>query len=156
MTFLVGVAIAVGLVGVLVPVLPGSLLVLAAIAVWAFSEGSTVAWVVLGVAVTAIGLSQVVKYILPTRRLREAGIPSSSLIVGGVLGIVGFFVIPVVGLFLGFPLGVYAAERERLGRHALAWASTRRAMAAVGLSIVIELAGALVAAGAWVAAVAVG
>ena len=156
MTFLVGVAIAVGLVGVLVPVLPGSLLVLAAVAVWAVDERTTQAWVVLGVAVIAIGLSQVVKYVLPTRRLREAGIPHRSLVVGGLLGIVGFFVVPVVGLVLGFPLGVYAAEAERLRRHDEAWASTRHALKAVGLSIVIELAGALVAAGAWLAAVTVG
>ena len=28
----------------------------------------------------------------------------------------GFFVIPVVGLFLGFVLGVYLAELQRVGR----------------------------------------
>jgi uncharacterized protein YqgC (DUF456 family) len=156
MTFLVGVAIAVGLVGVLVPVLPGALLVLGAIAVWAFAETSAAGWAVLTVAVVVIGLSQVVKYVVPGRRLRQAGIPNASLVVGGLVGIVGFFVVPVVGLFLGFPLGVYAAERQRLGSHALAWPSTRHALGAVGLSILIELAGALLAAGAWVTAVALG
>jgi uncharacterized protein YqgC (DUF456 family) len=156
MTFLVGVAIAVGLVGVLVPVLPGALLVLGAIAVWAFAETSAAGWAVLTVAVVVIGLSQVVKYVVPGRRLRQAGIPNASLVVGGLVGIVGFFVVPVVGLFLGFPLGVYAAERQRLGSHALAWPSTRHALGAVGMSILIELAGALLAAGAWVTAVALG
>jgi NADH-quinone oxidoreductase subunit E len=34
-----------------------------------------------------------------------------------VLGIVGFFVVPVVGLLLGFVLGVYLAELARLGRN---------------------------------------
>jgi len=156
MTFLVGVAIAVGLVGVLVPVLPGAFLVLGAIAVWAFAETSATAWSVLAVAVVTIGVSQVVKYVVPGRRLRQAGIPNTSLVVGGLVGIVGFFVVPVVGLFLGFPLGVYAAELQRLGSHQLAWPSTRHALAAVGLSIVIELAGALLAAGAWLTAVVVG
>jgi len=37
---LVALAILVGLVGVIVPILPGLLLVLAAILVWAVSEGS--------------------------------------------------------------------------------------------------------------------
>ena len=38
--------------------------------------------------------------------------------IGGACGVVGFFVVPVVGLFLGFVLGVYVAERRRLGRRA--------------------------------------
>lgn len=155
-TFVVGIAVMVGLVGVVVPVLPGTLLVLAAIAVWAVVEGGVLAWAVLTVAVAAIGTAQVVKYVVPTRRLRVAGIPTSSLVAGGVLGIVGFFVVPVVGLFVGFPLGVYAAERLRLPRHDEAMASTRRALGAVGLSIVIELAGGLLAAGVWLTAVLVG
>jgi uncharacterized protein YqgC (DUF456 family) len=156
MTFLVGVAIAVGLVGVLVPVLPGAFLVLGAIAVWAFTETSATGWSVLAVAIVAIGVSQVVKYVVPGRRLRQAGIPNTSMVVGGLVGIVGFFVVPVVGLFLGFPLGVYVAELQRLGRHQLAWPSMRHALGAVGLSILIELAGTLLAAGAWLTAVVVG
>ena len=46
---LVALAIAVGLVGILVPILPGSILVLAAILVWAWDVGGTTAWVVFGV-----------------------------------------------------------------------------------------------------------
>ena len=34
---------------------------------------------------------------------------------GGVLGVVGFFVIPVIGLPLGFVLGVYLSELSRVG-----------------------------------------
>ena len=40
-----------------------------------------------------------------------------------LLGVVGFFVVPVVGLFLGFVLGVYLAELRRVGA-AAAWPST--------------------------------
>jgi hypothetical protein len=68
------------------------------------------------------------------------------------LGIVGFFVIPVVGLVIGFVLGVYLAEHRRVGP-AAAWPSTREALRAVGVSILIELAAGVVAALAWVAGV---
>jgi hypothetical protein len=156
MTVLVGVAIVVGLVGIVLPILPGSFLVLGAIVVWAIAENTTTGWIVLAVSLVAIVVSQVVKYVVPARRLSDAGVPTRSLLVGGLAGIVGFFVIPVVGLFIGFPLGVYAAERMRLPTHAAAWTSTRLALHAVGLSIVIELAGALVAAGAWTAGVIAG
>ena len=77
--------------------------------------------------------------------------PARTLLAGGVLGIVGFFVIPVVGLLLGFVLGVYLAEYARLGRDG-AWPSTRAALAAVGWSILIELAAGLVATAVWVGA----
>ena len=46
---LVALAIAVGLVGIVVPLLPGTLLVFAAIAVWAVVENNVTAWVTLGV-----------------------------------------------------------------------------------------------------------
>src|SRR3954451_25013611 len=143
MTVLVGVAIVVGLVGILLPLLPGAFLVLGAILVWAIAENTTTAWIVLGVSAVAIIGSQVVKYVVPARRLSDAGVPTRSLLIGGLVGIVGFFVIPVVRLFIGVPLGVYAAERVRLTSHDAAWTSTRLALRAVGLSIVIELAGAL-------------
>jgi hypothetical protein len=150
---LVGLAIATGLVGIVVPVLPGALLVWAAIAVWALAVGSATAWAVLAVATLLIAGAQVVKLLVPGRRMREAGVPRQSILAGAVLAVVGFFVIPLVGLFVGFPLGVYLEERRRLGAHPLAWRSTREALRAIGLSIVIELAAATLAAGAWLAAV---
>lgn len=150
---LVAVAIAVGIVGVVLPVLPGALLVWAAIVVWALAVGSATAWAVLAVATLSIGLAQVVKILVPGRRLRDAGVPRASILAGVVLAVVGFFLIPLVGLFLGFPLGVYLQERRRLGQHEPAWRSTNQALRAIGLSIAIELAATLVATGAWVAAV---
>jgi uncharacterized protein YqgC (DUF456 family) len=150
---LVGVAILVGLVGVVVPALPGLLVVWAAVLVWALVEGTTEAWVVLVVATVLVPVSQVVKYLVPGRRMRAAGVPATSLAAGGLLGAVGFFAIPVVGAFLGFVLGVYGAERVRLGGHPLAWSSTRHALKATGLSILIEFGAGLLIAVAWLATV---
>lgn len=150
---LVGLVIAVGLVGIAVPVLPGLLLIWGAVLVWALVERSTVAWVVLGLGTAVAACSQVVKYLVPGQRMRRAGVPQRTILLGGLAGVVGFFVVPVVGLVLGFVAGVYAAERARLGSHDPAWASTVHALKAVGLSILIELFAGLVLAGAWLAAV---
>jgi uncharacterized protein YqgC (DUF456 family) len=149
----VGLTIAVGIVGVVVPMLPGALLVWLAIAVWAVAVGSATAWAVLAAATVVIAGAQAVKLLEPARRLRTAGVPRRSIVAGMVLGAVGFFVIPVVGFFVGFPLGIYLAERRRLGRHAPARRSTRHALRAIGLSILIELSAAVLAAGVWLAAV---
>ena len=151
---LVAVVIAVGLVGILVPVLPGSILVAGAILVWAWTTGGATAWTVFAVAAACIVAGTVVKYVVPGRRLQVAGIPASTQWFGVLLGVVGFFVIPVVGLFIGFVLGIYLAELRRVGS-AQAWPSTVHSLRAVGLSIVIELGAAVFATLAWVAGVVV-
>lgn len=144
--------ILVGLVGVIVPVLPGVLLLLAAVVVWSIDVGTRTGWVVLGVVVTVLAVGAVAKYAVPGRRLKDAGIPSSTQWTGVAFGVVGFFVVPVVGLFLGFVLGMYVAERRRVGASA-AGPSTRAALAAVGFSILIELASGVLAALTWVVGV---
>ena len=59
----------------------------------------------------------------------------------------------MVGAFVGFILGVYLAERRRLDPGA--GASTMSALRAVGVSVLIELTAAILAASAWVAGVVV-
>jgi uncharacterized protein len=149
---LVALAIAVGLVGILVPMLPGSLLVAAAIVVWAIDVASVTAWVVAAAGVALLAAGTVVKYLVPGRRLQRAGVPTSTLLAGGALGVVGFFVVPVVGLPLGFLLGVYLAQWHRVGQ-AAAWPATVHAVKAVGLGIVIELGFGILAAATWVVGV---
>ncbi len=146
---LIGVAIVVGLVGIVVFVVPGLLIVWAAVLVWALFEQTLLAWGVLAVATVVALAGTVVKYLLPGQRMRDAGVPGRSIVLGAVLGFVGFFLIPVVGLFIGFILGIFLAERIRLGGHGGAWPSTVHALKAVGLSILIELLAGLLIAASW-------
>ena len=150
---LVAVAIAIGLVGILVPLLPGTLLVWAAIAVWAYLEHTTTAWVVLGVATAVLGAGILVKYLWPARRMKAADVSGRTLAAGAVLGVIGFFVIPVAGLLVGFVLGVYLAELVQRRDQRRAWASTVHAVKGVALSVGVELTAALLAAVAWVVGV---
>jgi uncharacterized protein YqgC (DUF456 family) len=149
---LVALAIAVGLVGILVPVLPGSVLILGGVLVWAWNIGGATAWAVFAVAAVILVAGGVVKFLVPNRRLKDAGVPASTQWIGAGVGIVGFFVVPVIGLFIGFVLGVYLAEYQRLGG-AAAWPSTKHALRAVGLSILIELAAGVAATLVWIAGV---
>ncbi len=154
-TFLVALVIAVGLVGIVVPLLPGMLLVYGAILVWAVVEHTVAAWVTLGIVTVVVGATTAVKYLWPVRRMRRAEVPTSALLAGAVLGIVGFFVIPVFGLVIGFILGVYLAELLRQQDLRRAWASTVHAVKGAALSMGVELVGALSAAVTWLVAVLV-
>lgn len=150
---LVGIVVVLGLVGVVVQVLPGAVMIGIAVAVWGLVTQGSVGWTVAILALLLTAAGQVVKYLLAGRYLKRGGVPNLSMVWGGVLGIVGFFVIPVVGVFLGFPLGVYLAERVRLKEHGGAWQSTVVSLKATGLTIVIELLASLLVAVAWVAGV---
>jgi uncharacterized protein YqgC (DUF456 family) len=147
---LVAVAIAVGLIGIVVPLVPGILLVLGAIAVWAIVENNVTAWVTLGVVTALLGSTTLIKYLWPARRMRAAEVGTWSLVAGGLLGIIGFFVIPVLGLVIGFVLGIYLAELSRRRDQRVAWTSTKHALKGVALSVGVELAGALLATVVWV------
>jgi hypothetical protein len=101
---LVALVIFVGLIGIVVPLLPGTLLVFGAIAVWAAVEHTVTSWVTLGVVAALLAVSTLIKYTWPVRRMRAAEVSTWSLVAGAVLGIIGFFVIPVLGLVIGFVL----------------------------------------------------
>ncbi|GAA4715926.1 DUF456 domain-containing protein [Phytohabitans rumicis] len=155
-TLLCGLAIAAGIVGVIVPVLPGLLLCWLGVLVWAiFADGGWPKWVVFAVVTGFAVAGTVVKYLWPGRNLKRSGVPNTTLLCGGALALVGFFVVPLVGLVLGFVLGVWLAERVRLNDTRLAWPSTKHALKAAGLSMLIELAAALAIAAVWGAGLAV-
>ena len=147
---LCALAIAVGLVGIIVPLLPGILLVYGAVVVWAVVEHNVTSWVTLGVVTALIAATTLIKYMWPMKRMRAADVGTRTLVVGAVLGIIGFFVIPVVGLVIGFVLGVYLTELANRRDQRLAWTSTKHALKGVALSVGVELAGALLATVAWV------
>ena len=146
---LVALAIAIGLAGIVIPLLPGTLLVFAAIAVWAIIENNVAGWVTLGVVTALLAVATLIKYTWPVKRMRAADVRTVSLVAGGVLGVIGFFVIPVVGLLIGFVLGVFLAELIDRKDQRVAWKSTKHAVKGVALSVGVELAGALLATVAW-------
>lgn len=146
---LVGLAILVGLIGIVVQILPGNVLVLGAILVWAIVTGGTAAWIVFAVAAVLVVAAEVSQYVLAGRHMRRADVPWSTLVWGGIAGVVGFFVIPVIGLFIGFVLAVFLAELVRRRDRRAAWRATVAAMQATGITILVQLLGGLLAAATW-------
>jgi uncharacterized protein YqgC (DUF456 family) len=149
-TVLCGLAIVAGIAGVVVPGLPSLPLCWAGVLIWAIFGGAGWGrWLVLAMVTVIAAGGTVIKYAWPGRQLKRTGVPNTSLLAGGALGLVGFFVIPVVGLVIGFVLGVWLAERLRLGDSRQAWPSTKHALKAAGLSMLVELAAALTITATW-------
>ena len=149
--YIAGAQIVLGLAGIIIPVSPGTLLIGLALVGWAAITGGSTAWTAAAIVVILLGLGFVVKFAVPHRRLRDAGVPPSTIVVGAILGVIGFFAIPVVGLFIGFIGGVWLAEARRLGAPR-AWPSTKAALMATGLSLLIELTSGLLATAVFIGA----
>ena len=136
---LAGIAVLIGLVGTVVMILPGIVLQVVAVAIWAFEESTVIGWVVFGLVIALAVAASVLKYVFPSRRLREVGIPRSVLLLAVIAGTIGFFFL-VIGAPLGFLLVIYLFERTRVGKER-AWTSTKEAVRALMTSVGIELAG---------------
>lgn len=151
---LVAIVMAVGMVGVVVPLLPGLVLVWAAGLVWAIAEGEGVGrWVALGIMTAFLGAATVVKYALPARSAAARGAPLSTLLFGALGAVIGFFVIPIVGLAVGGVAGIYLAELVRLGDARRAWDATRAALVAIGIGVLVELVAGIAMILTWVVGV---
>ena len=133
-------AMLVGTVGVVVPVLPGLLLVWGATLLWAVERQDATGWTVFGISTVLYAAGIVAQYLIPGRRMKRAGVDSWIIAVALLIAVIGFFVVPVVGGPLGFVAAVYALERVKHREHAAAWRATGHAIRAVGLTIGIELA----------------
>ncbi len=148
-TIIVGFVMVVGIIGIVVPALPGVSLVVGALVVWGAHEGTGIAWVVVAVGVLIGVAGTVVKYLVPKRRLSEADIPSWTVVLATVVAIAGFFMVPVVGAPVGFVATIYVFERIRLDAHR-AWRATTEALRAYATSIGIELAAGFSIVGVWI------
>lgn len=155
LTVVTGLLMLVGLVGIVVPVLPGLLLTVAATALWAYDHPAPGAWVVFWIAVLWYAAGVALQYLLPGRRMRREGVGSGTLAIAVVLGIVGFFVVPVIGGVLGFVLGIFLVELARHGARTVAWSATRAALRAVLHSMGIELLAGLAILTTWIVGIVV-
>lgn len=143
----------VGLVGVVVPILPGLLLSWLAVVAWAVLDGG--GWVRWS-TVVVVGLTAVVGYVVaavvPGKRTSDAGVPDWVLLVGVIGMVAGFFVAPVIGAVVGGVLGVWLAELTRTRDARAAWSVTVETVKGVGIAVLIQLAAGLLMMGVWLAA----
>ena len=148
---LVGLAMVVGVVGTVVPLVPGIGLIAAAAIVYGVVEGfgvvgwvSTAVIVAIGVAGTAAG------YVLPKRAAGAAGAVRSSLVIGAAGAIAGFFLLPIIGLPVGGALGIYLGERARTGAHDPAWKATMATLKGFGAGALAQFLAGVAMAFTWV------
>lgn len=148
-TVIVGIVIAIGVIGAVVQVWPSAPVVGGAILVWSWMTGTRAAWIIFAVVALVLILGTVLKYVIPARGMNKAGIPQSTLVWGGVGGVVGWFLGLPLGLVLGMIAAIFLVEYLRSKDTATAWKATVQALKAYGWTIAIELVAALASATLW-------
>lgn len=149
-----GIIIVLGIVGTVVPLLPGSLLVAVGVVGYAVVIGENAAWIGAGIALLVLAIGVVAKWLVPARAV-SGEVDNLPLVIGAIAAVVGFFVIPFLGIPIGFILGVLGTELVRKRRWSQAWPATQQAIKAAGLSMLIELAAVVVAGCIWLATILV-
>lgn len=144
-TIVTAVLVVVGCLGIVVPVLPGSIIALIGLVIWAVTLRAVEGWVVLALGGTLLLAGMSASWVLTGTRLKRRAIPNRTLLFDLVGGVIGMFVIPVLGLFVGFVVGLLLSETVRNRDVRTALESSWIAAKAVGLGVLIELSCALLA-----------
>ena len=152
-TVLAGILLVVAAIGALYPVLPGSLIAIATLLVWAWVVGSWPAWsaAVVGSVLCVVGWSA--SAVLTGRKLKQLDVPAWSIAVAAVAGLMGMFLIPVVGIFVGFAVGLLLAEALRHGDLRHAFHSSLQTLKAMGTGVIVEFLLICAAASVWMVGV---
>jgi uncharacterized protein YqgC (DUF456 family) len=148
-TVVAGLLLAVAAIGTVYPVLPGSLLAIVTLTAWAWIIGSPEAWTVAVIGSVIAGVGWSASAVLTGRKLRQQQVPKRSIAVAVVSAVVGMFLIPVVGLFVGFGAGLLASEYARRRDLRAALASSAETLKATGLGILVEFGLVCLAASVW-------
>lgn len=151
---IVVLAMLVGLVGVIVPILPGLLLILGAGVVWAIAgDAGGTGWLIVAIMAALAVIGTATPYWLTGRRGTDSGLPGWVLLAGAIGIVVGFFVIPIVGALVGGPVGIFVAELARHREPSTAWRSTWGVIKSMGMGVAIQSAIGVGMIGVWVVGV---
>lgn len=157
LVLVLALVMAVGAVGTVVPLVPGLSLVWGAGLVYGLDRGfGTVGTVAFAVMTVLALVATVANYVVPRRRATGAGASRRSVWLGVAGAVVGFFVVPVVGLPLGGVLGVYVGEHVRTHDAAAARRATWATITGFGVAALAQFAAALAMIAVWVAWVVAG
>lgn len=154
-TVVAGLFLAVAALGAVLPVLPGSPVAFVTLIVWGWILGSGAAWTAAAIGAVLCCVGFLAGALMAGRRLKQDRVPPSSTLVAVAGAIVGMFVIPVVGLFVGFALGLLVSEYARVGDFETALRSSGQALKALGLGMLVEFAMVCLASSVWMIGVIV-
>ncbi len=148
-TVIAGILLVVAAVGTVYPVLPGSPVAIVTLIAWAWILGSAISWTagIVGALLAAVGWSA--SAVLTGRQLKRHEVPGRSILVAVVGALIGMYFIPVVGVFVGFAVGLLVSELVRRRDLKAALTASAAALKATGIGILVEFTMVCLAGSVW-------
>lgn len=147
-TVVAGLIIAIGVMGTVLPILPGILLSFSGV----FLYGVLTGWDALAITVTGVAavvaVAGVVLGVRIPARTTGAVAGRNSLRAGMIGGVIGFFAIPVIGLVLGWLAGVFVSEARATDARA-ARKATYAVIRSFGVTVIVQFGLAMTMALLW-------
>lgn len=148
-TLVAGILLAIAAVGTVYPVLPGSVLALATLVAWGWILGSVASWTAAAVGALLVAVGWSASWVLTGRKLKQQQVPKGSIAVAMVAAVAGMFLIPVVGLFVGFGAGLLASELVRRRDFRAALDASVATLKATGIGVLVEFGMVCLAGSVW-------
>lgn len=130
----------IGLVGIIIPILPGVFLIWFGVLLYAWRDGfeavSLGTFIFISVIVVFAGLSDIW---LPALGARKSGASKRTIVTGLLGAIIGSFVLPLVGTIVGYVLGVLLGEYHKRRDWQAAWQASKGSLAGWGIATIIQL-----------------
>lgn len=145
-----GLVILIGVVGTLVPVLPGPVVVWGAALGYGLMVGfDTVGWMSLTLITLGLGVCIYLGIAIPRHTIADEGLGWKGQLLSLLLALVGMTLIPVVGAWVGLGVGVFVIRYHRTGDAAGARRSTLTTLRAIAKATVFQFLTTVVMAGVW-------
>ncbi len=135
---------AMGVIGIIVPVLPGTLLIWLAILVYVWSQGIAAvgvgAFIFLSLIALVTGTADLWLSLLGAKR---GGASGRSLLFGGIGALAGTFFAPLIGTLIGYAAGILLSEYHTRRDWREAAKASLGGLAGWGLATAVQLGGGL-------------
>lgn len=136
--------IAFGLVGIVVPMIPGTLLIWIAILVYelinSFSALGVPVFAMITVLALVTGLADVW---MPLVGAKAVGASKRALLLGALGSLIGTFIAPLLGTIAGYAVGILIGEYHKRGDWREAFRASVGGVAGWGVSTAVQLGGGL-------------
>jgi uncharacterized protein YqgC (DUF456 family) len=132
----------VGLIGVIVPILPGIFMIWLGVAVYVWRDNfetlSIATFLFISFIVIFAGLSDIW---LPIFGARKVGAAKRTILTGLIGAIIGSFIVPIIGTIIGYAVGVLLGEYHKRRDWDAAWRASKGGLAGWGIATIIQLVG---------------
>jgi uncharacterized protein len=143
-------AMLVGLLGLIIPVYPGLNIIWIAALIYAIVDGFTwPAWLYFAFITLLMLVGNLADNYFINIRARKTGASWLAIGVGYIAGIVGTFIIPLLGGLIFSILGVLVVELIRKKNWKIAWVTTREMALGFGWAVVVRIGIGAIMIGIW-------